>query len=125
MQCLHNIWSPSESAACLDQLAEASNVCAAAASMTLTDIPLPTLELPNSRRHHISCQSAEPQGSVNCHSQQQHDEPLQLELVHHAADVLCCHTLLWHSECIQPVSSKLHTVETARDLLQTWSEHYM
>ncbi len=70
----------------------------------------------------MSCQSAELQGSVNCHSQQQHDESLQLELVHRVADVLCCHTLLWHSGCIQPVSSNLHTVETA---VQTWSEHYM
>ncbi len=102
-----------------------SKQCIYCGSIHDFDIPFPILELANPRRHHISCQSAEPRGSVNCRSQQQHDESLQLELVHRVADVLCCHTLLWHSGCIQPVSSKLHNVETARDLLQTWSEHYM
>ena len=110
---------------CLLQSIGKSKPCMCCGSIHDSDIPLPILELANPRKHHISCQSAELQGSVNCHSQQQHDESLQLELLHRVADVLCCHTLLWHSGCIQPVSSKLPNVKTARDLLHTWSGQYM
>ncbi len=55
MQRLHNIWSPSESAACLDQLAKASNVCVEAASMTLTYLfPFLSWQIPGDITSHAN-----------------------------------------------------------------------